>query len=89
MSVKRSSTVTVGANTKAKSIKVISAEDISFNPSRNGSYTIRFSDENSKAGFKVLLKGGMFHRVPEGFIIYPKHKQLLKDEKVPFDLITE
>lgn len=74
---------------EAKRTKVKSADEISFNPSRNGSYTIRFSEENTEAGFKVLLKGGMFHRVPEGYVIYPKHKELLKKEGVPFEPVTD
>jgi len=77
------------SSASVKNAKVKSPKDISFNPSQNGSYLIRFSKQNSKAGFKVLLKGGMFHRVPEGFVVYPKHKELLVKEEVPFEVVKK
>ena len=56
-----------------------------FSPNLNGTYHIRFRKENSSAGFKVLIKGGMFHRLPDGFVVTRKHMDLLKEENVPYE----
>ena len=60
---------------------------IDFKPELNGTYLIKFPKEYSGAGFAVLLKGGMFHRFPDGFVVTKNHCKLLDEEKVPYVLV--
>lgn len=62
---------------------------IDFSPSLNGTYRIKFPKEYSSAGFTVLLKGGMFHRFPDGFVVTKKHTELLDEEKVPYSFVKD
>ncbi|MFN0278838.1 MAG: hypothetical protein ACKVRN_09570 [Pyrinomonadaceae bacterium] len=60
---------------------------IDFHPSLNGTYKVRFDERSLDAGFAVLLKGGLFHRFPDGFVITKNHLDLLKDEEIPFKIV--
>ncbi len=61
---------------------------VDFKPELNGTYTIEFSDAAAKsAGYAILLKGGLFHRFPEGYVINKTHKKLLEDAEIPFKIV--
>lgn len=60
---------------------------VEFNPSLNGIQRIKFDKANSGAGFKVLLQGGMFHRLSEGYVVTNRHVDLLRKAGIPFDFL--
>lgn len=61
---------------------------VDFKPELNGTYTIEFPDAAAKsAGYAILLKGGLFHRFPEGYVINKTHKKLLEEAEIPFKIV--
>lgn len=84
MNIKTRKVITNKANEKASSNRLLKVD---FSPELNGSYRIKFSKEYSGAGFAVLLKGGMFHRFPDGFVVTKEHCRLLDEENIPYSLV--
>jgi hypothetical protein len=77
---------------KEKSItqKTTNSEESKANtrPSPNGFYQIIFDEKNRQEGFTVLLNGGTFNGISEGFIVSKKHIELLKKARIPFTTVS-
>lgn len=61
--------------------------EVDFSPQLNGTYTITFEKAAENAGFTVLLKGGLFHTFPEGYVVSKHHLELLKNEEIPYNVV--
>jgi len=76
---------TVKENSKKRNIP--EKYKVDFKPSLNGTYTITFEKAAENAGFTVLLKGGLFHTFPEGYVITKRHRDLLEKEGIPYKIV--
>jgi hypothetical protein len=72
---------------KNSSMKTVS-KSFKFEPELNGTHRIKFAQKYLNAGFAVLLKGGMFHRFTDAFVVTEKHCKLLDEAKIPYKILS-